>query len=42
MLEVVQRVMVKRFLIARDIGLDRLCQPDGLEFLLERIKQHVF
>ena len=29
-------------LIARDIGLDRLCQPDGLEFLLERIKQHVF
>ena len=29
-------------LIARDIGLDRLCQPDGLEFLLERVKQHVF
>ena len=29
-------------LIARDIALDRLCQPDGLEFLLERIKQHVF
>ena len=46
MSEVVQRVKEglrgEAILIARDIGLDRLCQPDGLEFLLERIKQHVF
>ena len=46
MSEVVKRVLEglrgEAILIARDIGLDRRCQPDGLEFLLERIKQHVF
>ena len=46
MSEVVQRVIEgfrrEAILIARHIGLDRLCQPDGLEYLLERIKQHVF
>ena len=44
--EVVQSVIEglcgEAILITRDIGLGRLCQPDGLEFLLERIKQHVF
>ena len=46
MADAVQKVLEglrgEAFLIARDIGLDRLCRSDGLEHLIEMVKQHVF
>ena len=46
MTETVHRVLEglrgDAFLLARDIGLERLCKPDGLDHLLERVRQMVF
>ena len=46
MADAVQKVLEglrgEAFLIARDIGLERLCRNDGLEHLIVMVKQHVF
>ena len=46
MADAVQKVLEglrgEAFLIARDIGLERLCRNDGLEHLIEMVKQHAF
>ena len=46
MADAVQKVLEglrgEALLIARDIGLERLCRNDGLEHLIEMVKQHAF